>query len=80
MFVVSLVARFMHQPHEYHWRARLFYTSANDSNVVAYTDVDWVGSLDVRKSTSGYTFIFGVNLVSWSSKRKPTVALSTTEA
>ena len=54
MFVVSLVARFMHQPHESHWRQskrilkyvsgtkfyELFYTFANDSNVVAYTDVD----------------------------------------
>jgi hypothetical protein len=94
MFVVSLVARFMHQPHESHWRAAkrilryvsgtkfygLFYTSANDSNVVAYTDADWAGSLDDRKSTSGYAFLFGGNLVSWSSKKQPTVALSTAEA
>jgi hypothetical protein len=94
MFVVSLVSRFMHQPHESHWRESkrilryvsgtnfygLFYTSANDSNVVAYTDADWAGNLDDRKSTSGYDFLFGGNLVSWSSKKKPTVALSTTES
>ena len=91
MFVVSLVSRFMHQPHESHWQATkrilryvsgtkfygLFYTSANDSNAVAYTDADWEGSLDDQKSTSGYAFLFGGNLVSWSSKKQPTVALST---
>ena len=55
MFVVSLVFRFMHQPHETHWRAAkrilryvsgtksfgLFYSATNDSNVVAYTNADW---------------------------------------
>ena len=94
MFAVSLVARFMHKPHESHWRAAkrilryvsgtkfygLFYTSADDSNVVAYTNAYWEKSLDDRKSTSGYAFIFGGNLVSWSRKNKPIVALSTTEA
>jgi hypothetical protein len=94
MFDVSLVSRFMHQPHESHWRATerilryvsgtkfygLFYTSANDSNLVSYTDVDWAGNLDDRKSTFGYAFLFGGNLVSWSNKNQPIVALSTTEA
>ena len=94
MFVVSLVARFMHQPHESHWREakrilryvsgttfyRLFYTSSNDSNVVAYTYADWEGSLDDQKSSYGYAFIFVGNIVSWSSKKKSMVALSTTEA
>ena len=83
----------MYQPHESHWRESkgilkyvsgtkfygLFYTSANDSNVLAYIDADWVGSLDDRKSTSGYAFLFGGSLVSWCNKKKPIVALSTTE-
>jgi hypothetical protein len=94
MFSVSLVARFMNQPHESHWQAAkrilryvsgtrffgLFYNATNDINVIAYTDADWAGSLDDRRSTSGYAFLFGGNLVSWSSKKQPTVALSTAEA
>ena len=94
MFFVILVARFMHQPHESHWwEAKrilryvsgtkfygLFYTSANDSNVVAYIDANWAGNLDDRKSAFGYAFLFGENLVSWSSKKKPIVALYTSKA
>jgi hypothetical protein len=94
MFVVDLVARLMHQPHESHWREAkrifrcvsgtkfygLFYTYANDSNVVEYTNADWEDSLDDRKSTSGYDFLFGGNLVSWSNKEQPIFALSTAEA
>lgn len=33
-----------------------------------------------KKSTSGYTFMFGEGAVSWSSKKQPIVTLSTTEA
>jgi len=47
---------------------------------VGYCDADWGGDLDTRRSTTGYLFkIFG-GVVSWRSRRQPTVALSTTEA
>lgn len=43
-----------------------------------FIDLDFVGDLDCRRSTSGYVFtLFGV--VSWMSKRQPRVALSTTK-
>jgi hypothetical protein len=45
-----------------------------------YCDADWAGDLDERKSTTGYAFYVGHGLVSWNSKRQPTVALSTAEA
>ncbi|MCI28172.1 hypothetical protein A2U01_0049372, partial [Trifolium medium] len=35
---------------------------------------------DDRKSTSGYVFSIGTGVISWSSKKQPIVALSTTEA
>ena len=45
-----------------------------------YVDVDWVGDLNGRKSTSGYLFTFVGGDVSWQSRLQNCVALSTTEA
>ncbi|XP_058080739.1 methyl jasmonate esterase 1-like [Magnolia sinica] len=45
-----------------------------------YSDVDWAGCPDDRKSTSGFCIFFGDNLISWSSKKQPTVTRSSTKA
>ena len=45
-----------------------------------YTDADWAGLTYDRRSTSGYVFSLGSGAVSWSSKKQPTVALSSTKA
>lgn len=45
-----------------------------------YTDADWGSSPDDRRSVSGFVFLMAGGAVSWSSKRQPTVALSTAEA
>ena len=44
-----------------------------------FTDVDWVGNLDDRKSTSGGAFFLGKRLVSWTSKKKNFTSQSTTK-
>ena len=45
-----------------------------------WSDADWGGDPDTKRSTSGYVFSLGAGALSWSSKRQPTVALSSTEA
>jgi len=45
-----------------------------------YSDANWAGDHETRRSTTGFTFIFGGAAVSWGSRLQRTVALSTMEA
>lgn len=58
----------------------LWYPKGNDFILTAYTDVDWGGPVDDRKSTSGGAFFLGNCLVSWHSKKQASISLSTAEA
>ncbi len=45
-----------------------------------FSDADYGGDTDSRRSTTGYVFTLNGSAISWSSKRQSTIAVSTTEA
>ena len=91
---VSVVSRFMSQPGKKHWQAvkRIFRYLKGTSDlgliyrgdiqclVTGYSDSDYAGDVDSRRSMTGYVFTLGVSVVSWKATLQPTVSLSTTEA
>jgi hypothetical protein len=54
--------------------------SSSNTDLTAYSDADWAGCPDTRKSTSGFCVFLGDNPVSWSSKRQSTVSRSSAKA
>jgi hypothetical protein len=93
-YFVSVLSQFMEKPQEIHWNATkevikylkgtldygIKYTDASDVELIGYSYSDWAGNPDDRRSTTGYVFDIRSGVVSWSSKKKPTVYLSYTEA
>nr|GEX99206.1 uncharacterized mitochondrial protein AtMg00810-like [Tanacetum cinerariifolium] len=57
----------------------LWYPKDTAMALIAYADVDHAGCQDTRRSTSGSAQFLGDKLVSWSSKKQKSTAISTTE-
>ncbi|RVW84526.1 Retrovirus-related Pol polyprotein from transposon TNT 1-94 [Vitis vinifera] len=58
----------------------LFAKNVDHQSIEVYTDADWAGAVDDRRSTSGYFTFVGGNLVTWKSKKQNVVARSSAEA
>ncbi|BBG97858.1 transposable element gene, partial [Prunus dulcis] len=58
----------------------LFYKKGESNEFVGFSDSDYAGDLEDRKSTSGHVFMLSSGAVTWSSKKQQVVTLSTTEA
>ncbi|GJS09054.1 retrovirus-related pol polyprotein from transposon TNT 1-94 [Tanacetum coccineum] len=58
----------------------LWYPKDTAMALTAYADADHAGCQDTRRSTSGSAQFLGDKLVSWSSKKQKSTAISTTEA
>ncbi|GKA80459.1 hypothetical protein Tco_0787151 [Tanacetum coccineum] len=58
----------------------LWYPKDSGFTLTAFADADYAGSQDTRRSTSGFAQFLGGRLVSWSSKKQKSTAISTTEA
>ena len=59
-------------------RKRIKYDKVN-LKLTRYSDSDWAGSSIERKSTSGYCFSLGSGMISWTSWKKTSMNLSSTE-
>jgi hypothetical protein len=93
-FSVNKVSQFLANPTDDHWQAVkriLRYLKGTSDHglqlhkstslcLQAFTDADWAGCPDDRKSTTGFAVFLGENLLSWSSKKQVTVSRSSTEA
>ncbi|GJT37521.1 retrovirus-related pol polyprotein from transposon TNT 1-94 [Tanacetum coccineum] len=93
-YVVCLCARYQAKPTEKHLQAvkrifrylngtinmGLWYSKDTDMSLTAYADADHAGCQDTRRSTSGSAQFLGDKLVSWSSKKQKSTAISSTEA
>ena len=91
MFSVCMCAKFQDNPKEAHLVAvkrilrflkhtpsiGLWYPKGAIFQLVGYSDSDYVGCKIDRKSTSGGCHLLGRSLVSWTSKKQNSVALST---
>ena len=94
MHSVSMISGYMENPKEIHLLVAkmifhylqgtkefsLFYKKGEITSLVGFSDSDFVGDQDDRRSTLGYVFMLGSGVVSWSSKKQPIVTLSTTKA
>jgi hypothetical protein len=93
-FTVQTLSQFMSNPNPSHWTAvkRVFrylngtqdlgiiYRSGGDLKPHGYSDADWGSNINDRKSISGNVFLMADGPISWSSKKQPTIALSSMEA
>ena len=46
-----------------------FTAHEEETELFGYSDADWAGDVDTRRSTSGYVFQIGSSTVSWSSRK-----------
>jgi len=89
-YAMSVLSQFMTRPHENHWIVvkgvlrylqrtsdfDILYSDSFDVSLTGYTNSDWVGNLDDRRSITSYAFSIGFKVISWCSKKQHTVALS----
>ena len=92
-FVVQVVSQFVSQPRHHHLSALhqiicylkgtsdrgIFFPSHTTLTLKAFSDADYVGFIDTRRSTAGWCVFLGTSLISWKSKKQERVSKSSIE-
>ncbi|XP_070049095.1 secreted RxLR effector protein 161-like [Nicotiana tomentosiformis] len=93
-FAIGMLGRYQSNPEIDHWKATkkvlrylkgtkdymLMYRRSKHLKVVGYSDSDFAGCIDTRKSTFGYLFQLAEGATSWKSAKQFVIATSTMEA
>jgi hypothetical protein len=93
-YIVHIVSKFMQAPRHLHLSAvrriiryilgtssrGLFFPIGSSLQLQAYSDAEWAGCPDTRKSTTGWCMFLGDALISWKCKKQDNVSKSSTEA
>jgi len=93
-FAVGMLGRYQSNPGLEHWKAAkkvlrylqgtknhmLTYRKSDHLEVIGYTDSDFAGCVDTRKSTFGYVYLLAGGAISWKSAKQSVIAASTMEA
>ena len=58
----------------------LFLRPSSSGTLSVYSDADWAGDVEDRRSTGGYALFYGGNLIAWSARKQATVSCSITES
>ncbi|XP_043699843.1 secreted RxLR effector protein 161-like [Telopea speciosissima] len=92
-YVVGMLGKYVSNPGIDHWVAAkkvmrylqgtkdymLIYRATDQLEMIGYSDSDFAGCLDSRKSTSGYVFLLADGAIFWKSKKQTCVSTSTME-
>jgi histone deacetylase 1/2 len=93
-YSVNKICQYLHAPTTEHWTAAkrilryvkdtvkldITFKPSSSTFLSGFTDADWAGDIDDRRSTGGFAIFVGPNLVSWSVRKQATVSRSSTEA
>lgn len=92
-YATQQLSQFLHNPTMTHYHAActvIRYLKNNpgrgilfrrnvELQLLGFSDSDWAGCIDSRRSISGYCFFLGTSLISWRAKKQDTISKSSSE-